>query len=153
MGLLLTEAIPETYLQILLECLATVDPERTTNPAFQQQLERTLRAKNTGVLDLPTPLIVAPKDNRRLLSNQSMTELVQEIQAVEQAPLRVIAEFLQATVDKRYERGDLWPDGRLQLGITYALLEEYARARDVLEEVIRICESAGKFNNTMAMAA
>lgn len=148
-----TEAVPEIYLHILAKCLAMVDPVRTTNAAFQQQLEQTLHVQSTDSLDLPAPLIVAPNEEQLLLSNQSITTLMQEIRAIEQAPLREIAEFLQAMVDKRAARGDLWPDGRLQLGIAYAALEEYARARDVLDEVIRICESGGKFNNTMAMAA
>lgn len=146
------QPIPEIYLQIVNKCFTDVDPVRTTNAAFQQQLELSLRTQSTDSLHLPAPLIAAPND-QLLLSNPALTELLREIRAVEQAPIREIAQFLQAMVDKREARGDLWPDGRLQLGIAYAALEEYTRAREVLEAVIRICESGGKFNQEQALAA
>jgi uncharacterized caspase-like protein len=59
--------------------------------------------------------------------------------------LEEIAAFLQAEVDKREAREDLWPEGRLHLGIAYAALKDYDNARRTLDEVIRICESGGKF--------
>ena len=64
-----------------------------------------------------------------------------------------IAAFLQAEVDKREARDDLWPEGRLQLGITHAARRDYAAARRTLDEVIRICESGGKFMEQAMIAA
>ncbi len=91
-------------------------------------------------------------------NNQRLAELVQEIRQAEQKKaeqksLREIAEFMQEVVQKREARGDLWPEGRLQLGIAYAALKEYADARRVLDEVIRICESGGRYLDEQAIAA
>jgi hypothetical protein len=80
-------------------------------------------------------------------------QLIQETQQVKEQALRTIATFLEEAVEKRQARDDLWPDGRLQLGITYAALKEYASARRILDEVIRICESGGKFMEAQFIAA
>jgi hypothetical protein len=67
--------------------------------------------------------------------------------------LAQIASFLETMVAKREARDDLWPGGRLQLGIAYAALRDYANARRTLDEVIRICESGGNYMREQMMAA
>jgi Tfp pilus assembly protein PilF len=63
------------------------------------------------------------------------------------------ASFLEGMVAKREARADLWPGGRLQLGIAYAALRDYEQARRTLDEVIRICESGGKYRREQMMVA
>lgn len=70
-----------------------------------------------------------------------------------QKRLEAIVAFLQEAVAKREARNDLWPEGRLQLGIAYAALKEYPAARRTLDEVIRICQSGGKYMEQHFIAA
>ena len=148
-----TTATPAPYLQALLQCLERVDPQRTTNANFQKQLEQAIATSRDEPLPLPSPSLAFPEADQLFLSNQTMTELIRELRTAEQNPLLEIVTFLQAVVDKREARNDLWPEGRLQLGIAYAALADYANARRVLEEVINICASGGRFSQELAQAA
>jgi tetratricopeptide (TPR) repeat protein len=80
-------------------------------------------------------------------------KLVDKLPEIKALSLEEIAAFLQEAVAKREAREDLWPEGRLQLGITYAALKDYPAAKRTLDEVIRICESGGKYMEQHYMAA
>lgn len=83
-----------------------------------------------------------------------LPDLYQALQTEDAQPLAEIATFLQQMVASREARDDLWPEGRLHLGIAYVALNDPPAAQEIFEEVIRICESGGKFmNEPMAMAA
>jgi hypothetical protein len=98
-------------------------------------------------------MFITDDEAQLLLSTPEMTQVVQAINQEEQRPLREIVDFLETVIAKRAARDDLWPEGRLQLGIAYATLQEYANARRVLQEVIQICESGGRYMERAEMAA
>jgi hypothetical protein len=148
-----TEAIPERYLATLVRCLATVNPRTTTVGDFAQQLTKALQGLNNEQRTIPAPMFITDDEAQLLLSTPEMTQVVQAINQEEQRPLREIVDFLETVIAKRAARDDLWPEGRLQLGIAYATLQEYANARRVLQEVIQICESGGRYMERAEMAA
>ena len=143
----------EQYLMILAHCLEQLDSRRNTNATFEEDLRQLVQKQGSEQNSPTDPLVIHSGRNKLFLNNQHLADLVQAIRHVEQKPLRETVEFLQEVVQKREARGDLWPEGRLQLGIAYATLEEYANARRVLEEVMRICESGGRYMDEQAIAA
>ena len=88
-----------------------------------------------------------------MLTNHFVTEILLPMQHVGQRTLAELADFLSMEIGKREARDELWPEGRLQLGITFAALKEYRLAEQTLDEVIRICESGGRFMEQAIMAA
>ncbi len=138
------------YLAALAQCLKQVEPRHSTNATFEKNLRHLVRQIADQQNTLPELLIAHQGNDQPFLSNQPMANFLRSIRQIEQKPLAEIANSLQTTIDKRQARNDLWPDGRLQLGIAYAELGEYALARRIFDEVIRICESGGRFMDEQA---
>jgi tetratricopeptide (TPR) repeat protein len=136
----------------LADTLDKADPGKTTNAAFAQQLEATLRPRSNR---LPEPGFTFGEPQHLFLGNEALTTAHRSLERLAQAPVRETIAFLEEVIARRQERGDLWPDGRLNLGIAYAALGDYEEARRILEEVIDICESGGRYpyGEEMAMAA
>jgi uncharacterized caspase-like protein len=88
-----------------------------------------------------------------LLTSEFLNALLLDMPKIKEISLEKIADFLQAAVSKRESRDDLWPEGRLHLGITYAALKRFGEAEQTLDEVIRICRSGGRFMREQAVAA
>jgi hypothetical protein len=149
----LEEEFSQNYLVTLAQCLEQVNSRQSTNRAFARSVQQYLQRQGHDLIILPEAQTRHPGDDQLFLSNQPLAELMQEIRQAEHKSLRETVEFLQEVVQKREARGNLWPEGRLQLGIAYATLEEYADARRVLDEVIRICESGGRYLDQQAIAA
>jgi tetratricopeptide (TPR) repeat protein len=144
---------PTYYLAALARVLGELDPERATNREVQQQIQKAVQAKDEGTQVEP-PIIYHPGDERLFLGNGDLDALYRTFEQIEQGPLRQAVAFLEEAVRRREAQGDLWPDGRLELGIAYTLLEDWQRAQRVLDEVIDICESGGRYlSKNVAMAA
>ena len=148
-----SEAIPEQYLATLNHCLANVNPQSTSVGEFAHQVTKAIQGLNNEQRTVPEPTFVTGDAAQLFLSAPAMTQVVQAINEEAQRPLREVVTFFESVIAKRAERDDLWPEGRLQLGIAYALLQDYLNARRVLEEVIQICESGGRYMERAAMAA
>jgi Flp pilus assembly protein TadD len=144
---------PNTYLAALVKILSQADPERTTNREVQQQITSLVRAKDEQTR-VETPIIYYSDKNELFLGNQELAELYQAFEQIEQQPVHQAVEFLEEVIQRREAQNDLWPEGRLELGIAYAALGEWEQARKELDEVIMICESGGRYmSENMAMAA
>lgn len=140
------------YLDALADVLAGTDPGTLTNAQFEQRLKAAIQAQRNN-LDFQPPLVLTAGPQGLFLGNHALNEVNLALQEVEAAPLRETAAFLEAVIERREEQADLWPDGRLELGITYAALGESRRASEKLEEVIQICQSGGRFQKAnVAMA-
>lgn len=148
-----TISVVESSLLLLQQTLAATDLAHSTNTDFIATLAAAIANHQQGRHQLPTPLLRALHATYPFLGNHCPPALIAEMQAVGETTLEEIADFLQHEVDKRQARDDLWPEGRLQLGITHAARHDYAAARRTLDEVIRICESGGKFMEQAFMAA
>jgi tetratricopeptide (TPR) repeat protein len=131
--------------------LAAGDVEAATK-ALTELVERSEDTEAKKLLarldDLPQK-----EEAQTSVGSKFLKKLVEEMPEVEKASLEMIATFLQEEVEKREAREDLWPEGRLQLGITYAALKDFEQARVRLDEVIRICQSGGRYMREQFQAA
>jgi hypothetical protein len=144
---------PNEYLSTLLTVIRRADPERTTNRELKQQINSLVLAQ-AEQNRARSPIINHSGEEALFLGNRELVDLIRAFQQIEQGPARQAVEFLKRTIRRRESQSDLWPEGRLQLGMAYAALGEWELARRELDEVIMICESGGRYKGqNMAMAA
>lgn len=89
---------------------------------------------------------------RLLLANQVLgraDELL--VRMGEQRARRIIAD-LEEVIARRQQRGDYWPEGRLNLGIAYACLGEYEQAKHWLEDAENMLKYPSYIGRSEAMA-
>jgi tetratricopeptide (TPR) repeat protein len=143
----------KSSLAAIQSSLEKADPEQTTNLQFKELLDETLkRVQEPG--GRRADLYYFATGESLFLGNADLAELYQSLKRIEQSPLREAAAFFEAAIQRRADTGDLWPDGRLQLGIALAELGEFERASNVLEQVIEICERGDLFSqNKFDLAA
>lgn len=146
-------AIETEFLATLATSLREAGPERTTNEQFRQSLQR-----NQPVMDDPrlagASVTYFALGEDLFLGNPDLAQVYASLEKIEEAPLRETAAFLEEVIRRRESQEDLWPDGRLELGIVYAALGEYRRASLVLDEVVQICRTGGRYQKSnVAMAA
>lgn len=135
-------AAPVAYLSTLIAGLKTIDSTRTTQAEIARWLEKRQKEAASGF----SPLLLNGSSETQLFFATSAWEaLITQTQQLEDEALRQLVIFLQAVVDRRAARGDLWPTGRLELGIAYATLNDWENAQRMLDMVIKICESGGHF--------
>jgi hypothetical protein len=133
--------------------LQKTDPERMTNREFRQQLEESILATGEQP-QFEMPKIFYSDDNELFLGNSDLANVYHSLERIEQNSLREAVAFLEEVIRRREAQDDLWPDGRLELGLAYAALGDYERASRVLGDVIEICEGGGKYHSqNIAMAA
>ena len=145
--------IEADFLSTLVTSLREADPEHTTNDGFRQFLQR-----NQPVLDDPrlngASITYFAQGEDLFLGNPDLAQVYASLEKIEQAPLRDTAAFLEEVIRRRESQEDLWPDGRLELGILYAALGEYRQASLVLDDVIQICKTGARYKGSdTAMAA
>jgi hypothetical protein len=141
----------EDSLFAILSVLEKADPERTTNRDVRQQIEEILLPTERRFDDQK---IFYADDDQLFLGNKDLTTVYESLGRIEQNSIREAVSFLEDVVRRRQSQDDLWPDGRLELGLAYAALGDYEQASRVLTEVIEICESGGKYHSqNMPMAA
>jgi hypothetical protein len=139
-------------INVLQNALERIDPHTTTHMVFQRRLEDAFQ--NLGEGRLSRPRLYFADHEQLLLGGQDLSMAFQALERIEERPLQAIADTLQDVINHREEQDELWPEGRLQLGITLEAMGSYVQARQVFEEVIQICENNGRFKNSaMAMAA
>jgi tetratricopeptide (TPR) repeat protein len=137
----------------LWSTLQKADPERMTNREFQQQLEESIRTTGEQP-QFEMPKIFYSGDDELFLGNSDLANVYHSLERIEQNSLREAVDFLEEVIRRREAQDDLWPDGRLELGLAYAALGDYQGASRLLEEVIDICETGGKYRSqNIAMAA
>jgi hypothetical protein len=118
----------------------TCDPKRYK--AAAKEYSTALRHARLGKIDLSAAEVALKKAEEAAAQKW---ELRGDYTQAEEKALKEIANFLQAMVEKREGRDDLWPEGRLELGITCAALKDYLTAEHTFEDVMNICESGGKY--------
>lgn len=146
------ESQSHLYLQILSQTLDKVVHGETSYAQWQEQLRQAINKISQGK-NLPSAEFISPPEHLLFMMTDEMNEIVNELQALETAPLHQAAEFFEETIEKRFARGDIWLEGMLELGVTYLVLKDYKNAERVLQRLVRICESGGEYSEEMAMAA
>ncbi len=137
----------------LWSVLQKADPESMTNREFRQELEESILTTGEQP-QFEMPKVFYSNDNELFLGNSDLTNVYHSLERIEQNSLREGVEFLEEIIRRREAQDDLWPDGRLELGLAYAALGDYEQASRLLEEVINICETGGKYHSqNIAMAA
>lgn len=137
--------------EVLVQSLQVVTPGIT--PAAWRSSVQTGLSKIFAYQQAPDAMMALPRNGAFFLSTQEQSEFQAMMTFLRQTELMEVASFLSAQVEKHQEREDYWPEGRLQLGIAYALLSEYTKARQVLEDMVNFLESGGQFTKNVQMAA
>lgn len=156
MGLrLATQTHPESVyvpLLALKQCFKDLGIRSKTNEEFFAEIKKAMRRHGASI-SLPEPILSANVNDGSLFLNSSKKpSVIRKIEQDNKTTLLQIAGFLQSVISKREARGDLWPEGRLQLGIAYAELQNYENAQRVLEEVRQICSSGGTYRSDVDSA-
>jgi tetratricopeptide (TPR) repeat protein len=132
----------------------SLDAKSSDHSQFDRALKQNLERAGGQDIRFADPILYYGEETQLFLSNPNIQAMYETLKEIEQAPLKDIAEFLRGVIEQRARQDDLWPDGRLHLGIVYAALEDFEAARNTLEEVIEICESGGRYmQKNIAMAA
>lgn len=130
----------------LLALLAEVDRATFTLGDLERFLD-THEAKGMVVL-------MADEVRPRLLFRPAAyTDALAALDALERAPLQVLADTLDHLTASHEAQDDPWPEGRLNAGIAYELVGDLDAARRRLEEAVAILEGRGVGNEAAQMAA
>jgi hypothetical protein len=141
------------YLSALQAVLERADPEKLTHQELHRRLEEIISSGEQPAL-AEAPAIYYAQGSDLFLANADLAAVYLSLEKLEELPVSEMVEFLEDTIHRRQAQMDLWPEGRLEMGIAYAALGEYERASAVLIELITICESGGRYySENMAMAA
>lgn len=145
--------LEQHVISALISVLENANPESTTNRDVQLQIAELVRGSEENArLNFIHSYCSDP--NVLFLGNEDLTVVYRSLEEIEQSSIREAVSFLENVIRRRESQDDLWPDGRLELGLAHAALGDYVRASRVLIEVIEICESGGKYyGQNMAMAA
>lgn len=148
-----SEEAVAAYLQAFRACLEELDAKTSTHSQLIQTLKQAMEREGGQDFRYSDPIVYSGDEAQLFLSNPNIQAVYKTLEGIEQAPLRETADFLKGVIDQRARHDDLWPDGRLHLGIAYTALNEYEAARNILEETIEICESGGRYmQKNVAMA-
>ncbi len=147
-----TEPKADVYIHILADSIDRVVYGRSTVADWEEIVRQDLRhAFPEG--GVPEPQLITPSDQQRFLTDQDLNQMVEEFEILDRQPLLEAIQFFEEILRQREARGEIWLEGMLELGVALLEAGEYDRAQDILENLVRYCESGGMLSEEMMMAA